>query len=79
MIQLNIDEQKTLKSIKVTPYMQKAIALIEDFVENYPSKDEKIAYMAVFDEIFRILNEAKTDVDIYLRKRKARGEIKDEK
>jgi type II restriction enzyme len=79
MIQLNKDEQKTLKSIKTTPYMQKTIALIEDFVKNHSSKDENIAYLSVFDETFRILNEAKTDVDTYLRKRKAKGEIKDEK
>lgn len=76
-MQLNKDEQKTLESIKATSYMQKAIALVEDFVAEHSNK--KVAYLTVFDEIFRILNEAKTAVDEYLSARKAKGEIKDEK
>jgi len=76
---LNKEENKALESIKVNPYMQKTIALVEDFVENHTSKDNKIAYLAVFDEIFRILNEAKPFVDEYLQDRKNKGEIKDEK
>ena len=76
---LNKEEHKTLDNIKATPYMQKAIALIETFVKNHNSKNIKIANLLVFDEIFRILNEAKSFVDEYLIERKAKGEIKDEK
>jgi type II restriction enzyme len=76
---LNKEENKTLESIKANPYMQKTIALVEDFIENHRSNDEKVAYLAVFDEVFRILNEAKSFVDEYLADRKTKGEIKDEK
>jgi type II restriction enzyme len=76
---LNKEENKILESIKANPYMQKTIALIENFVKNHESKDKKNAYLAVFDEVFRILNEAKTFVDEYLKERKVKGEIKDEK
>jgi len=76
---LSIEEQKSLENIKAIPYMEKTIVLIEDFVKDYPTKDNKVAYLAVFDEIFRILNEAKSFVDEYLSKRKANGEIRDEK
>ena len=76
---LNREENKTLENIKANPYMQKTIALIEDFVENYASDDKKNAYLVVFDEVFRILNEAKSFVDEYLADRKTKGEIKDEK
>ncbi len=76
---LNREESKTLESIKANPYMQKTIALVENFVKKHESKDKKIAYLAVFDEVFRILNEAKSFVDEYLADRKAKGEIKDEK
>ncbi|MDR1552951.1 MAG: BsaWI family type II restriction enzyme [Prevotellaceae bacterium] len=79
MAQLNKDEKKTLDTIKATPYMQKTIALVDDFVAKHESKNEKVAFLAVFDEVFRILNEAKTAVDTYLSDRKAKGEIKDEK
>ena len=76
---LNNVENRALESIKATPYMQKTIALIEDFVENQTDKDINLAYLAVFDEVFRILNEAKSYVDEYLQNRKDKGEIKDEK
>jgi type II restriction enzyme len=76
---LNLEEQKALESIKAIPYLEKTIALIEDFVDAYPTKDNNVAYLAVFDEIFRILNEAKSFVDEYLNMRKTKGEIKDEK
>ena len=76
---LSIEEQKSLENIKAIPYMGKTIALIEDFVKDYSTKDNKEAYLAAFDEIFRILNEAKSFVDEYLSKRKANGEIRDEK
>ena len=67
---LNNVENKALEGIKATPYMQKTIALVEDFVENYAGKDRKVAYLAVFDEIFHILNKAKSYVDKYLQERK---------
>jgi type II restriction enzyme len=79
MAQLNMDEHKTLESIRATPYMAKTIALVENFVAKHSNKNGKTAYLAVFDEIFRILNEAKTDVDVYLSERKDKGEIRDEK
>jgi type II restriction enzyme len=76
---LNKEEQRTLDNIKATPYMQKTVALIESFVEKHESKSQKTAYLLAFDEMFRILNEAKSFVDAYLSKRKEKGEIKDEK
>jgi len=76
---LNTEETKKLESIKGNPYMQKTTALVENFVENYSIKNKKKAYLAVFDEIFRILNEAKPYVDDYLIDRKNKGKIKDEK
>jgi len=76
---LNKGENRTLESIKANPYMQKTIALVDNFVKNHTSKNKKVAYLAVFDEVFRILNEAKSFVDEYLADRKAKGEIKDEK
>jgi type II restriction enzyme len=79
MTQLNKDEQKTLENINDTPYMAKTIALVNDFAAKHASKNAKSVWLAVFDEVFRILNEAKTAVDIYLSDRKAKGEIKDEK
>jgi type II restriction enzyme len=76
---LNKEENKVLENIKTIPYMKKTVALVEKFVENYTSKDRNNAYLAVFDEIFSILNEAKSYVDEYLQDRKIKGEIKDEK
>jgi len=76
---LNIEEQKAINNIKAIPYMEKTIVLIEDFVNVYSTENKKAAYLAAFDEIFRILNEAKSFVDDYLSERKLRGEITDEK
>ena len=76
---LNKEEQKTLDNIKSTPYMQKTVALIDSFIEKHVKKNNKTTYVLVFDEIFRILNEAKSYVDEYLKDRKSKGEIKDEK
>jgi hypothetical protein len=76
---LNKEENRVLERIKTNSYMQKTIALVENFVEIHTSNDKKVAYMAVFDEVFRILNEAKSFVDEYLADRKTKGEIKDEK
>ena len=76
---LSKEENKVLDGIKATPYMEKTIALVEEFVEKHTSNSIKIAYLVVFDEIFRILNEAKPFVDNYLSERKTKGEIKDEK
>ena len=76
---LNQEENKVLDSIRTNLYMQKTVALVENFVENQESKDNKVAYWSVFDEVFRILNEAKSYVDKYLQDRKERGKIKDEK
>ncbi|MDR1147824.1 MAG: BsaWI family type II restriction enzyme [Spirochaetaceae bacterium] len=78
MYQLDKEEQRTLDNIMNTPYMQKAIELIEKFIREC-GYEAKIANKKVFDEIFRILNEAKISVDAYLSKRKAHNEIEDEK
>lgn len=76
---LNKEEHKALETIKANQYMKKTVALIEDFVENHSSKNREKAYLAVFDEVFRILNEARSFVDKWLANRKMIGEIKDEK
>ena len=74
---LNKDEQKTLKDIKETAYMKKTISFIDNFIKKHNIKE--IAHLLVFDELFNILNDAKSYVDGYLKERKKRGEIKDEK
>jgi type II restriction enzyme len=75
---LDNEEQHTLDYIINTPYMQKTIELIEKFVQKCGDMPHT-AYKKAFDEIYRILNEAKTSVDLYLSERKAHNEIKDEK
>jgi type II restriction enzyme len=77
MAQLNKQEQKTLDKLISIPYMSRTIVLIEDYVSKH-GKDRKKAYLSVFDEIFRILNKSKNQIDKYLKERKAKGEIKDE-
>ncbi|MDR2659944.1 MAG: hypothetical protein LBC27_08175 [Spirochaetaceae bacterium] len=78
MYKLDKDEESTLDGILKTPYMRKTIELIEKFVCESGDKPQS-AYKKAFDEIFRILNEAKSSVDVYLSGRKAHNEIKDEK
>jgi type II restriction enzyme len=78
MYELTKAEQKIMNGIKKTPYMKKTIELIEKFVQQSKSKQQD-AYKNVFDEIYRILYEAKDHVDRYLAHRKANGEIQDEK
>lgn len=77
MYQLSKEEQKNLDTIKAAPYMYETIKLIEQFAASHT--DSNLGYLAVFDEIFTILNSAKSSVDIYLAERKLNGEIKDEK
>lgn len=72
MYQLSKSEQKTLDSIKGTPYMFETIKLVEQFVSIQSNK--QVAYVTVFDEIFQILNNAKYSVDQYLKDRKQNGE-----
>ena len=76
---INKEEQKTIDNIKATPYMQKTVALIDSFVKEHICKNKTTVYLLAFDEMFRILNEAKPFVDEYLIERKRKGEIKDEK
>jgi type II restriction enzyme len=78
MYQLDKKEQHILNGIIKTLYMQKTIELVENFVQDCGC-EPKTAYKRVFDEIFRILNEAKNSVDAYLSERKANNKIKDEK
>jgi type II restriction enzyme len=75
---LTKSEQKIMDAIKRKSYMEKTIELIEEFVRQ-SQLTKQDAYKNVFDEIYRILYEAKDHVDIYLARRKADGEIKDEK
>jgi len=72
------DEKKTLKAIRENPYMKRTLELIEERV-NKSNKTPKDAYKSVFDELYEILNEAKSFVDGYLADRKKKGEIADEK
>jgi hypothetical protein len=74
MYKLNKEEQQTLDGVKNTPYMHKTVELIEKFVQEYGSEPQAV-YKKAFDEIFRILNEAKNSVDVYLSERKARNEM----
>jgi hypothetical protein len=39
MVQLNKEEQRTLENIKATLYMQKTIALIDDFINDKKQKN----------------------------------------
>jgi type II restriction enzyme len=75
---LNQTEKNTIKSILNNAYMEKTIALIEDYFLNIKDKGEKKYLTGAFDEIYEILNQAKPFVDIYLAERKKKGEIKDE-
>lgn len=79
MYELNKQEQKSLDKIISTPYMVKTIQLIEDFVSNHEIQDKSITYKAVFDEVFQILNNARSFVDDYLDEREKTEEIKDKK
>ncbi|MCL2065591.1 MAG: BsaWI family type II restriction enzyme [Candidatus Cloacimonetes bacterium] len=74
---LNKHEQKVLKDIKETLYMKKTISFIDIFIKKHSNKE--LAHSLVFDELYNILNDAKSYVDGYLKERKKRGEIKDEK
>ncbi len=71
------DEQTAMNAIVKSPYMQKAIELIEEFVQQ--SKSKKSGYKNVFDEIFTILRSSQKSVESYLAGRKKKGEITDEK
>lgn len=78
MYRLTKEEQRIIMNIAALPYMRKTIELIERFVHDR-DRSAKMAYKKVFDELFRILNEARHHVEEYLAERKAQGEIKDEK
>ncbi|MDR1922973.1 MAG: BsaWI family type II restriction enzyme [Planctomycetaceae bacterium] len=78
MYELTKAERKILDGIKKKPYMKKTIDLIESFVRQSKRKPQA-AYKNVFDEICRILYEAKDYVDSYLADRKIKGVIRDEK
>jgi len=78
MYQFTSDEKRTLKTIRENPYMKRTLELIEDRV-NKSKLTPQDAYKSVFDDLYEILNEAKTFVDGYLADRKKKGEIKDEK
>jgi len=78
MYQFTSDEKRTLKAIRENPYMKRTLELIEERVSK-SKKTPKDAYKSVFDELYEILNEAKSFVDGYLAERKKKGEIADEK
>jgi len=78
MYQFTSDEKRTLKTIRENPYMKMTLELIEERVNKSKLKPQD-AYKSVFDDLYEILNEAKTFVDRYLANRKKKGEIRDEK
>ena len=78
MYQFTRDEKQMMQKIRTTPYMERTLELIEERV-NLSKQTPKDAYKSVFDELYEILNEAKTFVDGYLAERKKKGEIADEK
>ncbi|MDR2491063.1 MAG: hypothetical protein LBD20_06645, partial [Spirochaetaceae bacterium] len=65
MYYLDKEELQTFDGIINTLYMQKTVELIEKFVQD-TGEHPQTTYKRVFDEIFRILNEAKSSVDAYL-------------
>ena len=72
MYQFTRDEKQMMQKIRTTPYMERTLELIEERV-NLSKQTPKNAYKSVFDELYEILNEAKTFVDGYLAKRKKGG------
>jgi type II restriction enzyme len=69
---------QALQGISQSPYMACAIGLADKFIEK-SKQSQTESTEAVFDEIYRILNESKSSVDDFLAERKRIGEIKDEK
>jgi len=75
MYELNKKEQKTIKSISDTYYMQPAITLINNIIAN--SQLENVEWKNIFNRLYEILTSTKLQVDELLEKRKNLGEIKD--
>lgn len=75
MYELNKKEQKTIKSISETYYMQPAIMLINDIIAN--CADAKSEWKNIFNRLYEILTSTKLQVDELLEKRKNLGEIRD--
>lgn len=68
-------EALTVKQIRSKNYMQKTVALVDDYIKN--SSDKSTACKSVFDDVYNILYQAKSYVDKLLDKRKKLGEISD--
>ncbi len=75
MYELNKKEQKTIKSISETYYMQPAIILINDIIAN--CQDAKIEWKNIFNRLYEILTSTKVQVDVLLENRKNLGKIRD--
>jgi len=75
MYELNKKEQKTIKSISDTYYMQPAITLINNIIAN--SQLENVEWKNIFNRLYEILTSTKLQVDELLEKRKNLGEIRD--
>jgi len=75
MYELSKKEQKAIKSISETYYMQPAISKINDIIEN--SRDTKNEWKNIFNQLYEILTTTKETVDGLLEDRKIKGEIRD--
>ena len=72
MYQFTRYEKQLMQKIRATDYMKKTLELIEGYVKKSKLKPED-AYKSVFDELYEILNQAKSFVDGYLATRKKKG------
>lgn len=75
--QLNKQEKKELNKIKLKDYMQPTLSRIDNFVNS--SQNTKEAWKLVFNELFRIITDAREDVDLILDERIKDEKIKDKK
>ena len=72
---LNKQEYSLIKNIEKSFYMQATLKRINNFVDS--NQNIKKAWKEVFNEIYRILVDAKDDVKQILEERKSKGEIRD--
>ncbi len=74
MYKLNKKERRNLKKISETNYMQPSLKFIDRLISD--SSDVKADWKDVFNRLYEILVNTKSDVDILLEARKKAGEIK---
>ena len=77
MYNLTKKEKKTIDKIEATYYMQPAIKLIHKIIAN-PNDKAPVTdkWKNIFNRLYEILTETKSDVDKLLNKRKRKGEIR---